>query len=117
VGTFTTGGLVTDVVDGRLRIVKEGSTPKFVEQVAEVSFSGRMAGPDQHVLYITERAVFALTDGVVTLIEVAEGIDPERDVLAHMGFRPLIADPLAVLDPRVYLEGPMGLGTVFEIAG
>jgi len=109
VGTFTTGGLVTEVAGGRLRIVEEGATPKFVPQVAEVSFAGARVSPDQKVLYITERAVFSLMDGVVTLIEVAEGIDVEQDVLAHMGFRPAVADPLGVIDPRVYHEEPMGI--------
>ena len=116
VGTFTTGGLLTEVVDGRLRIVREGSMPKFVKEVTEVSFSGRRSGPDQDVLYITERAVFALTGDALTLIEVSEGIDAERDVLSHMGFRPSVADPLGVIDPRVYRQGPMGLGDVFGVS-
>jgi propionate CoA-transferase len=113
VGTFTTGGLVTEVVGGRLSIVEEGARPKFVNRVAEVSFCGEMSGPDQRVLYITERAVFALSEGVMTLVEVAEGIDVERHVLAHMGFRPVVADPLRVIDRRVYAEGPMGLAAGF----
>lgn len=116
VGTFTTGGLVTEVAGGRLHIVEEGETPKFVPQVAEVSFAGSRARPDQRVLYITERAVFALLDGVVTLIEVADGIDVEQDVLAHMGFEPAVADPLGVIDPRVYDEEPMGMARSYRPA-
>jgi len=116
VGTFTTGGLVAEVDDGQLRIAKEGSRPKFVERVAEVSFSGRNAPPHQMVVYITERAVFSLTGGELTLTEVAEGIDVERDIIAHMGFRPSVAEPLGVIDPRVYHQGPMGLATAFGVA-
>jgi propionate CoA-transferase len=51
------------------------------------------------------------------LTEVAEGIDVERDIIAHMGFRPSIAEPLGVIDPRVYHQGPMGLATAFGVAG
>ena len=109
-GTLTTGGLEVEIADGLIRITQEGRVPKMVADVTEVSFSGRMANHrGQQVKYITERAVFELIDGTVTLIEVAQGIDPERDVIAHMGFRPAIADELAVMDPRVFGEEPIGL--------
>lgn len=110
VGTFTTGGLRVAIEDGRLQIIEEGMVSKFVEDVTEISFSGRMATErGQQVKYITERAVFDLIDGVVTLTEMAEGIDAEKDVLAHMGFEPAVADDLTTLDPRVFADGPMGL--------
>lgn len=110
VGTFTTGGLEVTIEGGRLHIVKEGSVAKFVEEVAEISFSGRMARErGQQVKYITERAVFELIDGVVTLTEVAEGIDPEKDVLSHMGFEPAVASELRTMDPRIFSAGPMRL--------
>lgn len=92
-GTFTAGGLKVAVEDGRLRILQEGKTRKFVPQVEQVSFSGRYAaGQDQPVLYITERAVFRLTPQGLVLIEVAPGIDVERDVLAQMDFRPIVGE-------------------------
>jgi propionate CoA-transferase len=110
VGTLTTGGLRIALEPGTLRIVEEGTTVKFVETVREISFSGRMAAErGQEVRYITERAVFALVDGVVTLVEVAEGIDPETDVIAHMGFRPAIAPDLGRIDPVVFAAGTMDL--------
>jgi propionate CoA-transferase len=116
VGTLTTSGLEVEIEDGVLRIVAEGSLPKFVESVDEISFSGAMAGQrGQQVRYITERAVFELDEDGITLIEVAEGIDPERDVIAHMGFVPRIADPLATTDPRVFSTGPMGLSDDFGV--
>jgi propionate CoA-transferase len=116
VGTFTTGGLVTEIVDGRIRILEEGSTPKFVESVEEISFSGPGSPPGQQVLYLTERAVFALVDGVVTLIEVADGIDLEKDVLGNMEFRPALATPVARIDPRIYEPELMGLSAEFGSA-
>jgi propionate CoA-transferase len=68
----------------------------------------------QTVRYITERAVFELIDGRVTLIEIAEGLDRETDVIAHMGFVPEISDALTVMDRRVFSEGVMGLSSEFE---
>ncbi len=116
VGTLTTSGLEVEVADGRLRIVSEGSLSKFVETVDEVSFSGAMANErGQQVRYITERAVFELGEGKVSLIEVAEGLDPEYDVIAHMGFKPDVSDDLTTMDPRVFAEGPMGLADSFGV--
>ena len=114
VGTLNTSGLEIAVSDGRLRIDSEGTMPKFVDKVDEVSFSGAMASRrGQRVRYITERAVFELGEGRVTLIEVAEGVDPGGDVIAHMGFEPEVADDMAIMDPRVFAEGVMGLAADF----
>jgi propionate CoA-transferase len=75
-----------------------------------VTFSGPLAVErGQEVRYITERAVFALRDGRVTMIEIAPGFDPEADVIAHMGFRPAVAPDLGTIDPTVYSPGTMGL--------
>jgi propionate CoA-transferase len=118
VGTLTTDGLKVEVAGGRIHIPSEGNLSKFVETVDEVSFSGAMANRrGQQIRYITERAVFELGDGKVTLIEVADGLDPENDVIAHMGFKPEISDDLGTMDPRVFAEGPMGLASDFGVAG
>jgi propionate CoA-transferase len=46
------------------------------------------------VVYITERAVFRLTERGVALTEVAPGVDVRGDVLARMKFAPLVdGDP------------------------
>jgi len=114
VGTLTASGLEVAVDDGRLNIAAEGSLSKFVDTVDEVSFSGAMAQKrGQQVRYITERAVFELRDGRVTLIEIAEGLDPQTDVIAHMGFVPEVADDLRPIDARVFTDGPMGLASDF----
>jgi propionate CoA-transferase len=48
--------------------------------------------------------VFRLTDRGVELTEVADGVDIERDILPHMGFRPVIRDvrpmPAEVFHPE-----------------
>ncbi len=113
VGTLTARGLELDIDDG-VRIVREGSLHKFVPAVREVSFNGRLARErGQQVQYITERAVFELADDGIVLTEVAPGIDVERDVLGQMGFRPRVAEQLAVMDRRLYARGPMGLAADF----
>jgi len=108
-GTFMAGGLKLALEDSKLRIAAEGQTRKFVHAVEQVTFSGRLAAAKgQSVLYVTERCVFRLTADGLQLIEVAPGIDVERDILAHMGFRPVIRD-VVVMDARIYKARPMGL--------
>jgi propionate CoA-transferase len=92
-GTFTTDGLEVAVEQGQLTIVREGRVAKFVQRVEQVSFSGevaRMAHRD--VLIVTERAVFRLQPDGLELIEVAPGIDLDRDVLGRMEFVPRIRE-------------------------
>jgi propionate CoA-transferase len=90
-GTFTSGGLEVRIEGGRLKIEREGRVGKFVERLEQVSFSAsRALKLHQPVRYITERAVFDLTERGLQLIELAPGIDLERDVLARMEFAPTI---------------------------
>jgi propionate CoA-transferase len=95
--------------DDGLQIIQEGRYAKFVERVEHITFAPASGSRhDQQVVYVTERAVFRLTAGGLELIEIAPGIDLERDVVEQMGFRPSIADPLATTDPRLLRRGPMG---------
>ena len=111
-GSFTAGGLQVAIVDGRLRIVKEGRQRKFISAVEQVTFNGRYAAErGQPVLYVTERCVFALRAEGLELTEVAPGIDIERDILAHMDFRPLIDAP-RTMDERIFRDEPMRLSDV-----
>jgi propionate CoA-transferase len=108
-GTFTAGGLEVAIEDGKLRIVKEGRAKKFVKQVEQVTFSGQYAAQKgQPVIYVTERCVFQLTDHGLELIEVAPGIDIERDILPHMAFKPHIHKPVT-MNPAIFRDEPMGL--------
>ncbi len=114
VGTLTAQGLELDISGDGVRVVHEGSLPKFVPEVRQISFSGRLARErGQQVRYVTDRAVFALEDDGLVLVEVAPGIDVERDVLRQMGFRPRVADDLREMDRRIYASGPMGLAADF----
>ena len=88
-GTFTAGGLRVEAGEGRLRIAQEGRSHKFVAAVEQVTFNGQLAASaGQRVLYVTERCVFRLTPAGLALVEVAPGIDLERDILAPHGFSP-----------------------------
>ena len=110
VGTFTAGRLQIAIEDGRLRIINEGNVKKFVREVEHRTFSGNYAVKrGQPVLYVTERCVFELTQEGLELIEVAPGIDIERDILARMEFRPIIRRDPAIMDQRIFSTEPMGL--------
>jgi propionate CoA-transferase len=110
VGTFTAGGLKISVRDGRLSIDQEGRVKKFVQQVEHVTFSGAYAtSKNQPVRYITERCVFALTPEGMELVEVAPGIDIEKDILAQMDFVPIIKGTPPLMDERIFGPDPMGL--------
>ena len=109
-GTFTAGAEI-DVGDGRLRIRRDGAVPKFVDEVEHVTFSGERArAAGQSVLYITERCMLRLGDEGLELIEIAPGVDLERDVLARMGFLPQIAPDLREMDAAIFTDAPLGLG-------
>jgi propionate CoA-transferase len=108
-GTFTAGGLETEVKDGKLRIAKEGRKRKFVKKVEQITFNGAFAAENgQPVHYVTERCVFCRTQEGMELMEVAPGIDIERDILAHMDFRPIVKNPVA-MDARIFRDEPMQL--------
>ena len=83
---------------------------KFVRDVEHRTFSGRYAWKrGQPVLYITERAVFRLCAEGIELIEIAPGVDLERDVLAQMEFRPVMNEPPKLMDAAIFRDGKMGL--------
>jgi propionate CoA-transferase len=108
-GTFTSGGLKIAIEDNAVQILREGSTRKFIKQVEQVTFSGDYAAETgQPVYYVTERCVLQRTPVGVELIEVAPGIDIERDILGQMDFRPLIRN-VRPMDIRIFRNGPMGL--------
>ena len=110
VGTFNADGLRTAIENGQLRILEEGSARKFVREVEHRTFSGAYARQRrQPVLYITERCVFSLGENGLELIEIAPGVDVERDILAHMDFVPAIRDPLKLMDERIFLPERMRL--------
>jgi len=118
VGTFTAGGLTVSVTDRKISIDQEGRVQKFVKQVEHVTFSGPYAASkNQPVQYITERCVFSLTPEGMELVEVAPGIDIQKDILAQMEFAPIIKSEPTVMDERIFSPEPMGLkADLFAVA-
>lgn len=109
VGTFMAGAKLA-VEDGKLSILEEGRGRKFVAKVGHVTYSGHYAQKrHQEVWYVTERCVLRLRDEGLTVEEIAPGLDLERDVLAHMDFRPLVSPRLKEMDPRIFQNRPMEL--------
>jgi propionate CoA-transferase len=116
-GTLTTGGLdIQPDGQGGLVLKREGKVSKWVREVQQITFNGRYAQErGQEVLFITDRAVFALTDTGIELIEIAPGISLERDVLAHVGFDVRVSPDLKLMDPRLFRPEPMQYADEFHL--
>jgi propionate CoA-transferase len=109
-GTLTAGDLDVAWEDGRTVIRREGRHRKFVPKLEQICYNasiGRARG--QRTLFVTERAVFEVGAEGLVLTELAPGIDAERDVIAHMGFRPQVAAQLRTMDARLFDPARMNL--------
>jgi propionate CoA-transferase len=110
-GTFTRGGLRAEVGGGKIFITEEGRTKKFINHVEQITISGKFLSQQKgkEVMYVTERAVFKLGERGPILIEIAPGVDLDRDILANMEFRPEIASNLKQMESRLFREESIGL--------
>ena len=107
-GTLTARGLEIKTGNGRLAIVREGVIKKVVQKVQHLTFNGPYtASLGISVLYVTERAVFAIHDGHLTLVEIAPGVDLLRDVLAQLATEVAVAPDLKTMDERIFRDTPM----------
>jgi propionate CoA-transferase len=115
-GTFTSGGLQAEVANGQLTIQQEGRFNKFLPEVGQITFGAQVAAAGtQLVRYITERCVFELTPHGLELIEVAPGIDVQRQILDLLPFEPIVND-VQLMDPAIFEEEPIGLrARLFDI--
>mgnify|MGYP000997244178 FL=1 len=110
VGTFTAGNLEIALADGKLRILEDGKARKFVDEVEHRTFSGPQAlKRGMSVLYVTERCVFRLCPQGLELIEIAPGIDLQKDILDRMDFVPVMHGEPALMDARIFREEAMKL--------
>lgn len=110
-GTMTRDGFMADVTGGELKILQEGCTKRFVQDVEMVAFSGQQAiKHGQDVLYITERAVFRLTPEGLVMEEIAPGVDCRRDVLDQSEFPIQVSPDLKLMDSRLFQIEPLFLG-------
>jgi len=109
-GYFTAGKKDIQIADGQLKIISDGLIAKFVPEVAQISFSGDMGRKRrQEVLYITERCVIELTEDGLTVIEIAPGVNLEKDVLAKAGVPLLVSPDLQLMSSALFRPESMGL--------
>ncbi len=115
-GTLTTGGVdVKPDGQGGLALAREGKVKKFVPDVEQITFNGAFARErGQQVVFVTERAVFELTEQGITLTEIAAGIDLDRDVRQQIGFEIAVSPQLTTMDARIFRPQSMGLAADFR---
>ena len=113
--TFTGGGLKVAFDEEGVHILQEGRFKKLVQKIQQVSYNAKVARANgQKMVYVTERAVFEMTDEGPMLVEIAKGIDLKRDILDQMEFTPRIAEHLRETPVSLYCEGPFGLRRMLE---
>lgn len=101
-----------NVNENEIRVTHPGTFKKFVNKVEQITFNGKYAlRKQQEVLYLTERGVFRLTESGPELIEIAPGVDLERDILSMMEFSPGINPKLKVMDSIIFGPGTLNLKT------
>lgn len=105
VGTFVVKGK-TSIEDGRLVVEKEGGASKFVSSLPYTTFSAEYARKQKkEILVITDRAVFDFdADGRLRIIEIAPGIDLQKDILDMMEFEPIVSKDLKEMDSELFRE-------------
>ena len=114
-GGFTAGKREIRIEDRKLKIIEDGGIKKFVKNVYKILFSGRQAlKSGKEVLYITERAVFRLTENGLELEEYAPGVDVEKDIIKKMEFEPKISVSLKEMDRRIFEEKKMGVSSEIQ---
>lgn len=114
-GSFMNGARL-EINSGELSVVTEGKTKKFIHNVEQITFSGSVAQLDaKEVIYVTERCVFKLDkEGGMTLIEIAPGLDLEKDVLSLMEFRPMVSPSLREMPKSIFFDSWGGLEEIMS---
>ena len=110
-GAFTAGKLRTHIENGKLVIDQEGRFKKFVRECVQVSFSAKEAlRKGKRMLYISERAVLEYTEKGFILLEIAPGVDLQKDVLENIEFDVILPDGgPKLMDPALFEEDWGGL--------
>ncbi|MFN4151881.1 MAG: acyl CoA:acetate/3-ketoacid CoA transferase, partial [Candidatus Sericytochromatia bacterium] len=112
IGTFSPKSELK-IENNQLNVIKDSKDKKFVDKVFHVTFSGKFAiERGQSVYYITERAVFKLVKDGLELIEIAQGVDLEKDILSQMAFKPIISKNLKNMDKSIFSNELMNLNKI-----
>ena len=108
-GTFTAGKMKCEIADGKLNIIEDAPGIKFKKCVEQITYSGEYGVESgQTVYYITERALFKLVSGGLELLEIAPGVDLQKDILDKMEFTPVMND-VKVMDEKIFKDALMHL--------
>ena len=103
-GQFRSGGADVTIDTSGLRIIREGRHAKIVGCVDEVTVPGEVLRRDgRSVCIVTERCSFELGPNGLALVEIVEGIDVQRDVIALCGAPVEIAADLTI-SPAVHFN-------------
>ena len=111
-GNFTAGKPKPEIeiAEDGLKIIRDGEEMKYVKKVQQITFSGEYAVKSgQEIMYMSERAVFKLTAEGLMLVEIAPGVDLQKDIIDKMEFKPLVSPDLKTMDIRLFREGLMNL--------
>lgn len=116
IGTFTAKGLKEHIEDGKLVIDQEGQLKKFVKKSEQIAYDAPLAVKNgKPALYITERCVFESCEGGLKLIEIAPGIDLQKDILDQMEFMPIIPEGgPKLMNPDIFHETWGGLSAIMD---
>jgi propionate CoA-transferase len=109
-GTLTAGGLIAKLCDGGIRIEQEGRHRRFVSAIEQRTYdrAGGLAR-GQKARFITERAVLEADEHGLIVIEIAPGVDLDRDVLANFEAPPRVSDRVRAMPEMVFRPGDFGL--------
>ena len=112
IGAFTAGKPEYQLGNGELHILRDGSKKKFIQNIAQISFSAEVAlDQGKDITYVTERAVFKLTRDGLLLTEIAPGVDLQKDILDQMEFAPIVDKNLKQMPAEIFQENWGGLRT------
>jgi len=101
-GNFNAGAKMI-IEGGELKILQEGKVAKFVDEVDQVSFSGKRAiRQGQDITYVTERCVIKLTEKGLMITEIAPGLDLQRDILDQAATPLAVAKNLKIMDAALF---------------
>ncbi len=109
-GTLTGGGLKTKINNGKLNIIKEGNNKKFVSKVNQITYSSKDGvNRGQVIFFNTDRGLFKIIKGKITLIEIARGIRLKEDIIDQIPFRINVLKNLKKIPKNIYYDKKIGL--------
>ena len=87
-GTLTGGGLNTKIENRRLNSIQEGNHSQFVKKVKQGTFNAKDGiKRGQTIIFNTDRGVFKIINGKITLIEIARGVRLKEDIINQISFK------------------------------